>query len=345
MRGRNHRSGGGGGGGGGGGPAFVVLAHTPVQGAVGVARTATIYVVVNGMTNPATLTASNITLMGVNPIPATFTWNLATSSIEIRPTTPMDQNALHTLTLTAGVTTTGGTALTATSFTFSTVNSSDVTRPTFGGLTSITGTGTTSVTLNWTAGTDNITAQGSLLYDVYLAVSSANQNFGNAPTATSAAGATSLLLSLLSPNTTYFVVVRCRDAAGNQDTNVSEQSKKTLVSFSTNIYTPIINNICVSCHIPGGISEFMLLNGGASDVVNNKWVNVNADGGAGPPQMCQASLLKRVLPGDPANSLVYLKISQTTPPCGVQMPEGLPPLSAAQQQLFFDWITQGALDN
>jgi hypothetical protein len=339
--------GGGGGGGapGGGGATFQVLAHTPVQGAVGIARTATIYVVVNGVVDPATLTSSTVTLMGVNPIPATFAWNLATSSIEIHPTTPMDQNATHTVNLLAGVKTVGGASLTPSSFSFTTVNSTDTGLPTFGGVTSITGAGTTSMTVNWTAGTDTVTPAGSLVYDVYLATASSQQNFGNAPVATSAAGATSVVLNLLTPNTTYFVVVRCRDTSQNQDANAAEQSKKTLVSFSTNIYAPIINNICVTCHTPGGISEFMVLSISASDVVTNKWVNINADGGAGPPQMCQASTLKRVLPGDPANSLVYLKISMTTPPCGVQMPEGLPPLSSAQIQLFFDWITQGALNN
>jgi hypothetical protein len=339
--------GGGGGGSGGGGATFQVLSHNPVQGAGGVARTATLFVKVNGNVNPVSLTASTITLTGLGAIQVDLAWNSVTSSIEITPkaTSPMDKNALHTVNLTAGVMTVGGATLTPTSFTFTTVNSDDTTRPTFGGITSVTGAGTTQVTVNWTQGTDDTSPQAALKYEVYLAVASNNQDFGTTIPVPNVTGAGSLLVSGLTPNTTYFIIVRCRDQAGNLDANTAQQFKKTLVSFSTNIYTPIVNNICVTCHTPGGISQFMDLSISASDVVTNKWVGIPADTGAGPPQMCQSSGLIRVVAGSPSTSLVYLKISQSSPPCGVQMPEGLTPLTSAQQQLFFDWITEGANNN
>ena len=71
----------------------------------------------------------------------------------------------------------------------------------------------------------------------------------------------------------------------------------------------------------------------------NAWVGFDAICGGLPAGT------KRVVAGDALNSFVYLKISQTTPPCGVRMPFGLPPLSVANQMTIFDWIQQGALDN
>lgn len=52
----------------------------------------------------------------------------------------------------------------------------------------------------------------------------------------------------------------------------------------------------------------------------------------------------RIVAGDPAASLTYLKISSATPACGVVMPTaGL--MSPLQIQLVRDWILQGALNN
>jgi len=66
----------------------------------------------------------------------------------------------------------------------------------------------------------------------------------------------------------------------------------------------------------------------------------------------------RVIPGQPDQSILYLKISQTQPPCGVQMPADPAALSAMatavfsgtalpddQQQLIHDWILDGAQNN
>lgn len=348
---------GGGGGGGGGGSTggagtFSVLSHSPLQGANPVARTATIFCVVNGIVDPATLTASNITVMGNNPIPCTFAWNLTTSSIEITPVASMDKGVLHTVTLFAGVKTTGGASMIQNSFSFTTVSSDDVALPTFGGITSISGANTTQMTLNWADGNDpGGTPAANLFYDVYQATSTGAQNFGLAPVATTlVGGATSIVVSALAPDVTYFFIVRCRDSAGNlsiPNIPTQEQFLKTLASFNTNIFLPIIKNICVTCHTPGGKSQFMNLDLATSSDVRLIWVNQAADQGAGPPQACQNPpiTLLRVVPNQPNNSLVYLKISMTNPPCGVQMPEALPPLPTVQQTHFYNWINEGALDN
>jgi hypothetical protein len=66
----------------------------------------------------------------------------------------------------------------------------------------------------------------------------------------------------------------------------------------------------------------------------------------------------RVVPFQPEASIMYLKVSETMPPCGSQMPADPTalltkgsavfsgtPLTSAQQQLIYDWIADGAQDN
>jgi hypothetical protein len=66
----------------------------------------------------------------------------------------------------------------------------------------------------------------------------------------------------------------------------------------------------------------------------------------------------RVVPGQPEASIMYLKVSEPTPPCGSQMPADVQTmlldgyskfsgnaLSADQQQLIHDWIQEGAQNN
>ncbi|HVZ86112.1 MAG TPA: hypothetical protein VHG72_04040 [Polyangia bacterium] len=66
----------------------------------------------------------------------------------------------------------------------------------------------------------------------------------------------------------------------------------------------------------------------------------------------------RVIPGQPDQSILYLKVTQTMPPCGSQMPADPAVLTATgnsvfsgtalpddQQQLIHDWILDGAQNN
>ncbi|APR77285.1 Hypothetical protein A7982_02632 [Minicystis rosea] len=52
--------------------------------------------------------------------------------------------------------------------------------------------------------------------------------------------------------------------------------------------------------------------------------------------------MARVVPGDPEHSLLYLKVSMTTPPCGARMPIAGAHLDAAQIALLRAWIEAGA---
>jgi hypothetical protein len=72
-------------------------------------------------------------------------------------------------------------------------------------------------------------------------------------------------------------------------------------------------------------------------------VNQAADAGDGGPA------LLRVAPGDPADSLLYEKVSSrlsgTNPPCGSGMPLVGAPLTQPQVDLVQAWIAGGAQNN
>jgi len=51
----------------------------------------------------------------------------------------------------------------------------------------------------------------------------------------------------------------------------------------------------------------------------------------------------RVVPQDPATSGLVDKLTGSS--CGTRMPEGDPPLSAAELVMIESWIRRGALDN
>ncbi len=101
----------------------------------------------------------------------------------------------------------------------------DTTPPTFAGLTGATSTSPTTITLNWSPGSDDVTPPGSLVYDIFQASASMGETFGG-PTYTTSAGATSYVVTGLLPQQTWYYVVRARDVAGNDDGNTVEHSAK-----------------------------------------------------------------------------------------------------------------------
>ncbi|HXG38879.1 MAG TPA: hypothetical protein VNL36_08955 [Bacteroidota bacterium] len=137
---------------------------------------------------------------------------------------------------------------------------------------------------------------------------------------------------------TAFVVLvvanlSCKDA-GTAPTGTNGPPSAE-VSFSQQIQ-PIFNgNGCVSCH---GGSGGLSLTAGQS---YNNLVNVNAQAGC--------TTKKRVLPGNPSESVLYIRISANTPDteCGPnsRMPQGSPRLPQATIDLVREWIAQGAKNN
>ncbi|WP_196137684.1 Calx-beta domain-containing protein [Aliikangiella sp. G2MR2-5] len=90
------------------------------------------------------------------------------------------------------------------------------------------------------------------------------------------------------------------------------------------------NNGCNSsnCHSGAGPDAGL----GLDDAATSELELVNVD------SELAGCTLKRVSPGDAANSVLYDKISNTNPQCGAAMPLGGPQISTADQETIFNWI-------
>ena len=128
----------------------------------------------------------------------------------------------------------------------------------------------------------------------------------------------------------------------------------------TKVYTEVIQPTCANdyCHYTGvpGANALTPGNSGLemSSQVRAYWSLV------GRPCIGTScnQMGTRVVPGDPGSSMLYRKVSESTPPCGSQMPADInqflttgvsvfsgTALSADQQLLIQDWIQDGAQNN
>jgi len=113
-----------------------------------------------------------------------------------------------------------------------TLSGPDTTPPNFTGVVSATALTSSSIQLVWNPAVDNVTPQGSIVYDIYRATNPGAQNFA-VPNHSTDPGATGYTVTGLSPSTTYYFVVRARDGAGNRDVNLLERSATTQVADVT----------------------------------------------------------------------------------------------------------------
>ncbi len=102
---------------------------------------------------------------------------------------------------------------------------SQPTAPTFGGVTSVGAASATSLGVTWAPATDAVTPASAIVYDVYVGTTAGGENFA-APTVSSPPGATSVFVEGLVTGSTYYAVVRARNAAGIEDKNVVEIAGK-----------------------------------------------------------------------------------------------------------------------
>ncbi|HEX8795514.1 MAG TPA: fibronectin type III domain-containing protein [Polyangiaceae bacterium] len=217
-----------------------------------------------------------------------------------------------------------------------TTTSADPTPPTFAGVTGVSvQSDARTATFSWMPATDPETPQDEIVYDVFQGPSPGAEDF-TAPIATSAAGATSVLATDLTPDSTLYWVVRARDKAGNRDSNTVEVSGNTDVSLSEQIQHTLSSDCAVAgCHVPGNPPLGLVL---APGFAYDYLVNVRSR---------EYPVDLRVNPGDPTTSFLYLKISENPPPVGYQMPAPATGsvLGQAEIDRFRRWIVQGAPNN
>ena len=117
-------------------------------------------------------------------------------------------------------------------------------------------------------------------------------------------------------------------------------------SFST-VYGPILSQSCTNatCHYSGAeaapAAGFLDMSSQATAYMNLVGVAVTtpSDLPPGSGDMCTG---ERVVPGDSSASMLYEKVSEMNPPCGVQMPEVGANLTPAQIATIKTWIDEGA---
>jgi hypothetical protein len=81
---------------------------------------------------------------------------------------------------------------------------------------------TTPFNLSWEAAVDDVTPPALIVYEVYLATTPGGEDFAH-PTWTTDPGATSFRTPGLASHGSFYFVVRARDTAGNEDTNLVER--------------------------------------------------------------------------------------------------------------------------
>lgn len=104
--------------------------------------------------------------------------------------------------------------------------SNDATMPSAPTSLTATALSHSSIKLDWTHGTDNVTTASYMRYDIYQATTSGGQNFSAPPNYT-IRGTNTATISGLNASTTYYFVVRARDEQGNRESNTTEVSATT----------------------------------------------------------------------------------------------------------------------
>lgn len=108
-----------------------------------------------------------------------------------------------------------------------TLSPPDTTAPDFDGIVSVAAVSSTVLDLSWSPAVDNITESPNIVYNIYMSITPGGENLAS-PNFTTGGGATSYSVTGLSPDTTYYFIVRAKDEAGNIDSNSMERSATTL---------------------------------------------------------------------------------------------------------------------
>jgi hypothetical protein len=129
---------------------------------------------------------------------------------------------------------------------------------------------------------------------------------------------------------------RMGDSSGPVDGGTMEPQAPTFAPTFDAVYREVLEpSGCTTtmCHGAGGMLSLQ-----DRDTSHGNLVDADAEG-----DLCASSGLARVVPGDPDESLLYLKLLED-PPCGVRMPVG-GALDQEQIDQVREWISRGANDD
>lgn len=230
----------------------------------------------------------------------------------------------------------------------------DGTPPVFAGVSGDT-VDSTTIDLTWPQAKDNDSADGAIIYDVYVSLTAGGESY-DSPLLVSNPGALGIHIPAESlakvvptgtnvSNTDYYVVVRSEDEAGNIDTNTDELKVTTYVSFSLDVQ-PIFTANCAlqGCHSTlGGQSPVQ----GQNLMAGSAWANIY---NVQVVELGTGSTVKRIDGASmvPTDSYLYDKITDCCGHTGSYMPpqaSGRPRLSQTQIDTIGNWIMQGAQNN
>ena len=189
---------------------------------------------------------------------------------------------------------------------------SDNKPPTFKGITN-TVVAATSATLTWAAATDNETDPSQIQYIVYQ---DTNPNPAKSGTGTvinpgPELGATSVTISNLDSNTTYFWAVVAEDSAGNKAAPSADATGQTLVSFEGDVQ-PIFTTNCAKsgCHSNNAPMQGQdLSDGDAYSNIVGVPTRYPTEQNPDAPFNCQH--MNRIEPGDPTKSFIVYKLEHS----------------------------------
>jgi len=219
----------------------------------------------------------------------------------------------------------------------------NVTPPTFAGATGAVDGIAREVSFTWAPAADDTTPPANIVYVVY-------QGRGGAfdfetPIATSAPGATSLVVKDLPSRSALQFVVRARDADYNEDTNRVETAGTTRVSYTQDV-APFFARQCavVGCHVGSAVDHGVPFSLAPFDAYERSVNVVSAQPfGVTPPFV----RYRRVNPGDANTSYLFLKMRGTPGIRGDAMPAAATGtvLDPADLELVRSWIADGAAKN
>jgi|GEM_PF-2233747 len=228
-------------------------------------------------------------------------------------------------------------------------------RPVFAGIASIENLSSHSVDLVWNTASDNQTNEPDLVYKIFIATKSGEQDFEGAPSAISLPGASAVSvtdideLNVLASDTEYFMVAVAEDLAGNQSVPAAETKITTLVSLRTDISIPIFQKCTTGCHTGPGDEPVAGLR---LDVGFEYAALVGIDRSttayvpnSGVPGTGFGTASKRVTPGDPNASHLIERLNASGFYEGFLMPANDVLLSQEEKDIIARWVTQGAFNN